>query len=271
MEGISVGWIIDLIGRRLGVIFGFGIQGFGFLILSFNDSIFILDYIFPIILGIGAAFSFTGLMTILFELPEPQYLQNSSRISYLFMAIGMFLGIGIPWLLSSTTEMTPEIVSILILFALLVAIIAIFQIRETLPSKFELQWRQSAVYLSVIYKTGVPIFSERLNPTRSTNIEDTEVIFASVLTAITSILDEVSQDNKPLKVIEKEDFTVLIEEGEKVKVVLVSTQDLKALRTRMRKFCDEFENLFGIYLEKDQIDSRLFLPTGCLIKKYFQD
>jgi hypothetical protein len=97
-----------------------------------------------------------------------------------------------------------------------------------------------------------------------------ENLLGGALSAISSLLKEISTSKKPLKVIKQEGFTILIEEGEEIIVALFIVKELKkVIRRKMQDFIIEFQDFFEELINLEGVDQQVFLPARKLVEKYF--
>ena len=87
---------------------------------------------------------------------------------------------------------------------------------------------------------------------------------------MTNLLEEVAQNEKPIRTIDKEGFNILIESRDRIIMALIATQDLKILRNKMTNFLDEFEDMFDQALDTNVSDTSRFYPAKVIVKKYFE-
>ena len=91
------------------------------------------------------------------------------------------------------------------------------------------------------------------------------------MVAITTVLKEIAQDEKPIELVKKEGFSIMIEEGKKVTVALIALQELGILRKKLRDFTEEFEFMFSDLLSYHRIaEINVFSPAWILVQKYFE-
>ena len=85
-----------------------------------------------------------------------------------------------------------------------------------------------------------------------------------------AFLNEIAQDEKPVEIVKKEGFSIMLEEGKKVIVALITLSDLKVLRGKLQAFTAEFELLFSDLLASHQIaEIAVFSPAKIIVQKYF--
>jgi len=265
-----VGLMMDKFGRKIITLIGFGFQAFGFLILWFigiNDINLIV--IFPIFLGIGVSMSLMGEIILFGEIPRKNQVRDTFYIFFIFIGIGCSLGVLLCELLKSVFIIEPEYLAIVLLFIFLIASVILSQLKETLPSKEELEWKNSLLHIYVISKTGLPIYDQDLSELRLNQQKPDETLLSGALVAISALLKEISSKKSPLKVVRQEGFSILIEEGEKVLVAFISTQELKIIRKKIQDFLEDFEILFEDLLNLEIANINAFLPAKTIVRKYF--
>ena len=89
------------------------------------------------------------------------------------------------------------------------------------------------------------------------------------LVAVSSLLQEFTREKKSLKVIKQEGFSILLEEGEKVLVAIITIKELKVIRQKLQEFLEEFQNFFGELIDKGIAETTVFLPAKRLAEKHF--
>ncbi len=278
------GLIADTFGRRITILLGFMTQALAFLALVFfADNPLFLTYLFPIILGIGFALSLTTGIVVFGETPESKHIRDEATLFFVCGSVGMFCGVAIDELMKPFFFEQPAYLAVILLFIFVCGAIIIYQMKETLPPKEELAWKDSVQFLYILLKSsGLPIYSQVLKNVGDTNLKvnvgevTDDTLLGGALVAIASILKELARNENPLKTIKKEGFTILVEEGEKVLVALVAMEELKVIRKKMRDFVEEFQDFYRDLLESKMDvqgryngDIQAFLPTKTLVKKHF--
>ncbi len=278
------GLIADTFGRRITILLGFMTQALAFLsLVFFAENSFFLIYIFPVILGIGFALSLTTGMLVFGETPEGSHIRDETNLFFVCGAVGMFCGVFIDEVMKPFFFEQPAYLAVVLLFIFVCATIVIYQMKETLPPKEELAWKDSVQFIYILLKaSGLPIYSQVLKNVADTNVKvnvgevTDDTLLGGALVAISSILKELAKNENPLKVIKKEGFTILVEEGEKVLVALVAMEELKIIRKKMREFLEEFQDFYRDLLVSKMDgqgryngDVQVFLPTKNLVKKHF--
>jgi hypothetical protein len=155
------------------------------------------------------------------------------------------------------------------LLILILATIIVFQLKETLPSKEELEWKDSIQYLYIIRKSGVPIFTYNFSEKRESEERLRDTLLSGILTAISTASRQIAREESPLKQVEHANFTIILEEGEEIFIALVSKKDLNILRTKLYDFLDDFHQMFNELLKTETNDILVFSPAKSLVQKYF--
>jgi len=264
------GILADFIGRRFTILIGMAIQSIALIIPSFvsNQDIIIL-FFFPFFIGIGLSMILGIGMAVMFESAHPKSFEYSINIYFLVFTPGMFMSVIIVEILKPFFLINPATLTIIMLLILILATIIVFQLKETLPSKEELEWKDSIQYLYVIRKSGVPIFTYNFNEKRESEEKLHDTLLSGVLTAISTASKRIAREESPLKQVEHANFTIILEEGEEIFIALVSKKDLNILRSKLCDFLDEFHQMFNELLKTETNDGLVFSPAKSLIQKHF--
>lgn len=146
-------------------------------------------------------------------------------------------------------------------------------IDEPLPSKEEIEWRNTLQHLLVLSSGGLTLHNQPLQEIGdqqdcTTFGEQDCVLVGGALIGITKLINEITADKK-LRVIQQEKYAILLEEGELITLALIATKDLKITRNKMRAFIQEFESFFETFLLEWNGDSRVYAPSKQLVAKHF--
>lgn len=267
---LVAGLILDTVGRKFSTLIGISIQALAFLLLAFfNLTNILLFYIFPLILGIGMALSLIGTYVFFHEMPNRQHLRDNGSIFMFFLALGCIGGVVLGEMLQDVIILNPAYLTVLLLFILMIASLSISQLKETLPSKDELEWKDAVQYLYVLLRSGIPIYSQNLCELQDRNYCIDDSLLGGALVAVSSLLQEVSQNKKPLKLIKQEGFSILIEESEKIIVAVITMKDLKVIRQKLQEFLEEFQSFFRELIDEWPLDLRIFSPAKRIAEKHF--
>jgi len=267
---LPVGNLADIIGRRFSILIGLAIQSVSLIIPSLiNTNEIVILIIFPFFIGIGFAMIIGVGMTVMFESPDPEYFEYSISIYFTVFTPGMLISVIIVEIIKPYFLTTPASLTIIMLFIFVLATIIIFQLKETLPSKAELEWKDSIQYLYIIRGSGIPIFTYNFSEERESEDHLRDTLLSGVLTAISSATRRITREESPLKQVEHENFTIMLEEGVEIFIALISKKELKVLRKKMKDFLDDFQDFFGELLATDTSDKKVFSPAKKLVEKHF--
>jgi MFS family permease len=265
------GQIYDILGRKVGMLLGLGIQALSFLLIVILNDEYYLSHIFPIILGIGTTFFLTSIPLIFVEITPKKFIRDKMSLAYIFMGLGMIFAVVLAEHLKSEFFIDVSYLTLYLLFMFLIAAIFISQIKETLPSKKELGWQGEMQYLFIYFKSGVTIYNQDLTKLgkKTDYHEDSEILLGGALVAVSSIFNEILKDKKIIKVIKQENFTIHIEEGKHVIMALIALHEIRKIRKKMQEFLDDFEDFFEDALVKGISETQLFRPTTKIVQKHF--
>ena len=84
-------------------------------------------------------------------------------------------------------------------------------IQQQIPD--ESDWKNVIQYLYVIRRNGVVVFNNKLHGSEGKDSFINEDLLGGALSAITHIVKEIVQNESPLKVIQQQEFSILLEEG----------------------------------------------------------
>lgn len=267
------GLLLDKLGRKPVMLLGIGTLSMAFFVLFLPITETILEFVFPFILGIGTTLFLTSNSLIFIEFTEKKYMRYYMTLYYIFTALGMFGGVVMGVALESLYLLDPIYLTVVLLFLFLIATIIISQTQETLPKKEELEWKNSIQRVYLMYKSGIPIYSQEIkyggDSTSNIRENTTEELLSGTLVTVSSILDEISKSQKPLKVIKREELSILIEDYQNVLMVVFTSQELSKIREKMLLFLQEFNDFFEDALRLQVTDQTVFYPTKKLIQKHF--
>ena len=128
----------------------------------------------------------------------------------------------------------------------------------------------SVQHVFVIKKEGLTLYSQSLHGYEDKKRDEKEALLGGTLSAIDSLMKEMSEKKEPLKEVKREGYTIMIEEGKNVFLAVISTQSHTILREKMKQFISEFEEGFKELLDIDVVDTKVFSPVKILVNKYFE-
>ncbi len=190
---------------------------------------------------------------------------------YQFYTIGLFGGLS--FILVGNLGASDVAVSIFgtyirilasLLMILGISLLALFF--NILPSLSELNWYDKLKYIIIIDQTGICLYDEDFQEKTRLN----KRLLAAALFNVHEFLDQMTKGFKKLKILEKGDEFFILEYGQQVIGVLVTTELLESLKYLLRSFVIEFENFYSDILKSWNGDARMFLPTSQLTSKIFK-
>ena len=157
-------------------------------------------------------------------------------------------------------------------FMVIAGILFISALFIGVPSLLEFDWAQQIRYLNVIHEKGISIghynFVQR-DEERSLTMDD--LLMAGGLTSITQLISEIIKSEKKLDFVDHGDVKLLFEYGKYLINVLVVDEPLVILRTKLRKFTEQFETIYEDTLAAWNGDVEAFTLMDALIKSRFED
>jgi hypothetical protein len=140
------------------------------------------------------------------------------------------------------------------------------------PSLAEFDWPQKIRYLNVIHQKGLSIghynFVQQ-DEERSMTMDD--LLMAGGLTSISQLVSELIKSEKQLDFVDHGDVKLLFDYGKYLINVLVVDEPLVILRTKLRKFTEQFELIYEDNLAAWNGDVDQFTLMDALIKSRFEE
>ncbi len=269
---VPSGILFDKLGRRWSLLIGFYLQAIAFLLLSFfppAQNPLMIEVIFPILIAFGFTISTFGSLLFSLELAPSGFLRVHQGISWALFGVGMTVGAATDIFLYSLITSSPAYLPLVLVFALFTATIIVLQLKETLPSRGELEWKHKIEHLLVLSKGGLPLYSERLSKSPAPETTADEMLVGGALTGITELVKEISQRAGKLKVIQQEGYCILLEEGREVIVAVMALEELGIIRSKTQDFLEEFQRFFGELVTEWEGNPKVFSPTKEIVKEYF--
>ena len=266
-----LGRIIDRIGRKFALLIGICCYfSCGFMAVTVGIENLGLQVLAGILLGIGYG-SVSGITSIYqHEIVEHgtyfDFRSNEAVLVYAGALVGavflVFFDIFLP--------KQPFIILAFFLIGGSALVFVLFQLRETLPAPDEIAWRNAIQFLYVVDKSGICIYENYFEEFSHHQQSPDQDLLGGYLVAISTLLKEIAQDNKPVEMVKKEGFSIMLEEGKNVIVTLITLLELKILREKLRAFTEDFEVMFcrsSVHHQTSILD--MFSPANMLVHKYF--
>ncbi|MHA2369670.1 MAG: MFS transporter, partial [Candidatus Hodarchaeales archaeon] len=218
------GLLMDSIGRRSSVLIGLYFYALAFFALTLLpnwgiDEEIVTLFIFPIIIGIGFSLALFSGILLIYELAPKEYLRIHLCISWISYGIGLVIGVITDQaLLPIIEDREPLLLPVTLIIAFFTATLLVLQLDEPLPPKAELEWRRKAEHLLVLSQAGLPLYSQALQPTTvspsQTKGKSDVALVGGALVGISSLIQEISQASSRLKVIQQENYCIMLEQGQ---------------------------------------------------------
>ncbi len=161
-----------------------------------------------------------------------------------------------------TLFIIPLEIKLLTLFASILAGYGFYSI----PSFTEFDWKLKIDHLYLISPQGICLFQQFFK----TKITKDEDLFGGSLIAIQSLMQEMIESDKKIKVIDHEAMKIIFEESPHVIAVMVAEENLYIVHSKLQQLLKEFELLFGPSMKDWTGDVKLFTPLGPLISRIFE-
>lgn len=135
----------------------------------------------------------------------------------------------------------------------------------------ESDWRKYLMeYYIIENKSGKSLFYKNLVYASATGEVPDATLFSGGIVGIMAMIQEFTQSQKELNVIDKGSIKILIERGDLVTVVFVVKENLSILRFIEKKTLEEFESTLGVFLTAPwEGNTEVFRATGTIIDQLF--
>lgn len=136
----------------------------------------------------------------------------------------------------------------------------------------ESDWRKYLMeYYIIENQSGKALFYKNLVYASAEGEVSNTALFSGGIVGIMAMIQEFTQSNKELNVIDKGAIKILIERGDQVTVVFVVKENLSILRYILQKSVDEFESTLGVFLTTPGGESNtdVFRATGTIMDQLF--
>ncbi|MFX1449374.1 MAG: tetratricopeptide repeat protein [Promethearchaeota archaeon] len=135
-----------------------------------------------------------------------------------------------------------------------------------LQTESELNWHKRIHHIYFYTADGGCIYDQSFKAEEEVSAS----LVAGGLTGVDALIQEVTQTETKIQIIEKEDMTVLLEHGKYVSAALVTEENLFTLRNKMKQVVQEIEDFFKEELEYFQGNITPFRKIRKFIQKIFE-
>jgi hypothetical protein len=132
------------------------------------------------------------------------------------------------------------------------------------PSLAEFEWYKKLRYLNMMHHTGVSVAHYEFNTEGQTDTETMdELLIAGGLTSISTIVSDIVKSEKKLDYVDHGDLKILFDYGKYIINVLITDERLEILRSKLRRFTQQVEFIYGENLAKwdGSLDQYRFIDT----------
>ncbi|MFX1449373.1 MAG: nitrilase-related carbon-nitrogen hydrolase [Promethearchaeota archaeon] len=136
-----------------------------------------------------------------------------------------------------------------------------------LQTESELNWRKRIHHIYFYTTKGVCIYDYSFR----VESEVSPSLVTGGLTGVDALIQEVTQTESKVKIIEKEDIIILLEHGKYVSAALVTEEDLITLRNKLKQSVLDVENFFQEELEHFKGNITPFRKIRKILQKIFEE
>ena len=131
---------------------------------------------------------------------------------------------------------------------------------------FESEWKKNLISLHIIDKDrGIVLFNHNFSEAKVRS----EDLFASGISGLVELLEEYTNSDQTIDVIQKEQNIIILEYGEKTISAMISKKNLHNSRFVLREITNRFEDYYNEYYEQwPELHSDFFKT---LIPKIMED
>ncbi len=139
------------------------------------------------------------------------------------------------------------------------------------PSLSEFDWHLKIKYLNIVHNSGISLAAYSFNQEGADESGSMdELLMAGGLTSISQIISDIIESDKHLDLVDHGDLKILFEFGEFLINILIADEDLEVLRSKLKRFTNQVEFIYGENLVKWDGDLTQFEFLDPLVKAYFK-
>ena len=129
--------------------------------------------------------------------------------------------------------------------------VGLITIRDVLGSNYNFSTANPFLLLAILKDSGAVVYQYQFPTLQDFSLMDADMLGASMV-AIAMLLDELLEQSGDLKVVRKENFVFMLEEGTNIKVLLVADRESIELRKNLVEFVRIVEELNSNILDNMQ-------------------
>jgi len=250
------------------------------ILFLFKDIYFVEIFYDEFFLGITIPLVFTLMFTFAgdfaTERNKIKYRARTLSILLIILILGFICGMLFNGFLSLLNTLYPQIIwfstllNILSFVLIIISLVWMMPLLEILSAK-ETDWAETIKNIYIFNKDSICLFNKDFNI--SYNGDDTicEDLVTSGFTGIMGLISEITNEQKDLRIIDKEEVKIYFTYGKYVNIALISTKFLPILFKKMQIFMKAFEKRFEAELKDFNGNINVFLKeTNHIIQKYFK-
>ena len=250
------------------------------ILFLFKDLYFIEIIYDEFFLGISIPLVFTLIFTFAgdfaTERNKIKYRARILSILLIVLILGFICGMIFNGLLNLLNILFPEIVwfstllNILCFVLMIISLVRMMPLPEILSAK-EADWAETIRNIYIFNKDSICLFNKDYNDSSDEDDSLCEDLVTSGFTGIIGLVSEITNEQKNLRIIDKERVKIYFTYGKYVNIALISTKFLPILFKKMQIFMKAFEKRFEAELKDFNGNINIFLKeTNHIIQKYFK-
>ncbi len=250
------------------------------ILFLFRDLYFIEIIYDEFFLGISIPLAFTLILTFAgdfaTERNKIKYRGRILSILLMVLILGFICGIVFNGLLNLLNNLFPEILwfstllNIMCFVLLIISLVRMMPLPEILSAK-EADWAETIKSIYIFNKDSICLFNKDYNNNSDEDDSLCEDLVTSGFTGIIGLVSEITNEQKNLRIIDKERVKIYFTYGKYVNIALISTKFLPILFKKMQIFMKAFEKRFEAELKDFKGNINVFLKeTNHIIQKYFK-
>ncbi len=136
----------------------------------------------------------------------------------------------------------------------------------SIPSFTEFDWKEKIHELYIISTSGICLYQQKF---RMGHVKD-EDLFGGGLVAMQSLIQEMIQSQKVLRVIDHEEVKILFESSPHALFIMVAKDDLYIVHHKLQQLAKDFELIYGDMMPEWGGDLNLFKPLESIVNRIFE-
>jgi MFS family permease len=250
------------------------------ILFLFKDLYFIEIIYNEFFLGISISLVFTLIFTFAgdfaTERNKIKYRARILSILLIILMLGFICGMLFNGLLNILNIFFPEMIwfstllNIMSFVLIIISLVRMMPLPEILSAK-EADWAETINNIYIFNKDSICLYNKDFNSNSDEDDSLCEDLVTSGFTGIIGLVSEITNEQKNLRIIDKERVKIYFTYGKYVNIALISTKFLPILFKKMQIFMKAFEKRFEAELKDFNGNINVFLKeTNHIIQKYFK-